>query len=68
MARPNDNDSDPADAPKHHDDHEPEPLDPKDAGDPGVGGGGGPAAIIYGENEDAEKHGDRLAGEPDDSV
>jgi hypothetical protein len=58
MERANGNDSDPVDA----------PLDPEDADDPGVAGGGGPAAIIYGEDEEAETHGDRLAGEPDDSV
>ena len=59
-----DDQADPADT----DDREHDPLDPDDADDPGVAGGGGPAAIIYGEDEDAEKHGDRLAGEPDDSV
>ena len=52
----------------HDDDREPDPLDPDNADDPGVAGGGGPAAVIYGEDEEAEKHGDRLAGEPDDSV
>lgn len=49
------------------DEREPDPVDPENADDPGVAGGGGPAAIIYGEDEEAEEHGDRLAGEPDDS-
>ena len=48
-------------------DREHDPLDPENADDPGVAGGGGPAAIIYGEDEEAEKHGERLAGEPDGS-
>lgn len=68
MESKHDNDSDPVDTTKQHDDREPEPLDPEDADEPGVGGGGGPAAIIYGEDEEAEKHGDRLAREPDESV
>ena len=62
------NDSDPVDATKHHDDREPDPVDPDDGDDPGLGGGGGPAAIIYGEDQEAEEHGDRLARDPDDSV
>jgi hypothetical protein len=61
------NESDPVETTKHHDDREADLLDP-DAEEPGVAGGGGPAAIIYGEEEEAEKHGDRLAREPDDSV
>ena len=52
----------------HDDEREPDPLDPENADDPGVAGGGGPAAVIYGEDEEAEKHGDRLAEDPDESV
>jgi hypothetical protein len=65
MERPGEHDSEPVDATK---DREPDSVDPEDADDPGLAGGGGPAAIIYGEDEEAEEHGDRLAGEPDDSV
>ena len=50
------------------DDREPEPLDPDDAEEAGfVGGSGGPAGIIYGEDDEADEHGDRLAKGPDES-
>ena len=70
MEQTNDSDSDPVDVTKHHDDREPDPVDPEDAEEPGfIGGSGGPAGIIYGEEEDeTEEHGDRLARGPDESV
>ncbi len=44
----------------------PEPVDPEDADDVGfVGGSGGPASIIYGEDDEADEHGDRLAKGPE---
>ena len=45
---------------------DPEPVDPEDAEEVGFfGGSGGPASIIYGEDDEADKHGDRLAHGPD---
>ncbi|MBA3384562.1 MAG: hypothetical protein H0T20_07915 [Actinobacteria bacterium] len=68
MKTKHDDDSDPVETTKHHDDREPKPLEPEDADEPGfVGGSGGPAAIIFGEDDEAEKHGDRLARGPDES-
>ncbi|MCP9485706.1 MAG: hypothetical protein MSC30_07580 [Gaiellaceae bacterium MAG52_C11] len=53
---------------KDADDGEPEPLDPEDAEESGfVGGSGGPAGIIYGEDDEADEHGDRLAKGPDEN-
>jgi len=47
---------------------EPQPVDPEDADDVGiVGGGGGPASIIYGEDDEADKHGDDMLKAPDES-
>ena len=51
---------------EEHHNRDPDPVDSADA-DPGVAGGGGPAAVIYGEDEESEEHGDRLAQDPDDS-
>jgi len=46
----------------------PQPVDPEDADDVGiVGGSGGPASIIYGEDDDADKHGDEMLKAPDES-
>ena len=47
---------------------EPQPVDPEDADDVGiVGGSGGPASIIYGEDDEADKHGDEMLRAPDES-
>ncbi len=47
---------------------EPEPVDPKDAEESGfLSGSGGPATTIYGEDDEADEHGDRLARGPDES-
>ncbi|MDQ3210527.1 MAG: hypothetical protein M3Q20_05000 [Actinomycetota bacterium] len=47
---------------------EPEPVDPKDAEESGFrSGSGGPATTIYGEDDEADEHGDRLARGPDES-
>lgn len=49
-------------------DREREPVDPEDADEVGfVGGSGGPASIIYGEDDEADEHGDRLIRSPDES-
>ena len=68
MAREHEHQPDSLDATRPPDERGPDALDPEDADDPGFGGGGGPAATIYGDDDDAEKHGDRLARDPDDSV
>ena len=47
---------------------EPQPVDPEDADDVGiVGGSGGPASIIYGEDDEADEHGDDMLKAPDES-
>ncbi len=52
----------------HEADRDPKPLDPEEADEAGfVGGSGGPASIIYGEDDEADEHGDRLARGPDES-
>ena len=49
-------------------DLERKPVDPDDGDGVGfVGGSGGPASIIYGEDDEAEEHGDRLARGPEES-
>ena len=49
-------------------DLERKPVDPDDADGVGfVGGSGGPASIIYGEDDEADEHGDRLARGPEES-
>ena len=45
-----------------------EPVEPEDADDVGiVGGSGGPASIIYGEDDEADEHGDDMLKAPDES-
>ena len=44
---------------------EPQPVDADDVGI--VGGSGGPASIIYGEDDEADKHGDDMLRAPDES-
>ena len=56
---------------KHEEDpdREPTPVDPEDADEVGFfGGSGGPASIIYGEDDAADEHGDRLSRGPDESL
>ena len=49
-------------------DHEPQPVDPDDADDVGiVGGSGGPASIIYGEDDEVDEHGEDMLKAPDES-
>jgi hypothetical protein len=46
----------------------PRPVDPENADDAGfVGGSGGPASIIYGEDGEADEHGDDMLKAPDES-
>jgi len=62
-------DSDPLDETKETAD-DPKPLDPEDADEVGsgwTGGSGGPAPTIYGEDDEADEHGDRLARGPEEA-
>ena len=68
MERKQDNDSEHGERPENTD-HDGKPVDPEDAEDVGfVGGSGGPASIIYGEDDEADEHGDRLARGPQESA
>ncbi len=52
-----------------NEDAEPKPVDPEDADEAGfVGGSGGPASIIYGDDKEADEHGDRLTRGPEESL
>ncbi len=70
METKRDDDSDPVDTTKENADRDPQPLDPEDADEVGsgwTGGSGGPATTIYGEDDEADVHGDRLARGTDES-
>jgi len=68
MERKHDNDSDPGEKTTHDAEPAPKPVDPEDAEEAGFGGSGGPASIIYGEDDEADEHGDRLTRPPDESL
>ena len=62
-------DEDPGETTSNDAERKPEPVDPEDAPDVGfIGGSGGPASIIYGEDDEADEHGDRLTRGPDESL
>ena len=48
---------------------EPEPIDPDEVDDTGLQGGGGPASVIYGDEEDdkADEIGEEMLKAPDES-
>ncbi|MBA2384503.1 MAG: hypothetical protein H0V68_07570 [Actinobacteria bacterium] len=63
-----DDDRDPGEETMEDADPERKPVDPEDAEEVGfVGGSGGPASIIYGEDDEADEHGDQLTRGPDES-
>jgi len=64
-----DNDADPGETTTHDAERKPEPRDSEDADEVGfIGGSGGPASIIYGEDDEADEHGDRLTRGRDESL
>ncbi len=69
METKHDDERDPIDETTDEDDGDPKPLDPEDADKAGFfGGSGGPAATIYGEDDDADEHGERLTHGPEKSL
>ena len=66
MERKQGNDSEHGEGTTENADHDPEPVDAEDVGL--LGGSGGPASIIYGEDDEADEHGDRLARGPEESA
>lgn len=69
MERKQNNDAESGERSAENPDHEPKPVNPGEAEDVGlVGGSGGPASIIYGEDDEADEHGDRLARGPEESA